>query len=134
MTDQSISTAARKTKLADGFTTAAWHGALPLLVWAAHFLVSYASAEVACVLHLDRFRVLGVSATNLWLWTITAAAIALLIVLTGRAMRYRRAEAESGATQALIQMGAAVLALVGVLWSAVPIIFVHGPAICASAP
>ena len=133
MTDQSISTAARKTKLADGFTTAAWRGALPLFIWAAHFLVAYASAEVACVLHLDHFRVLGVSATNLWLWIITAAAIALLIVLTRRAVRYRRTEAEPGATQAMIQVGAAVMALVGVLWSAVPIIFLHGPAICVTA-
>jgi hypothetical protein len=83
---------------------------------------------------LDRLKVLGVSATNLWLWIITAAAIALLIVLTRRATRYRRGEAESGATQALIEIGAGVVALVGVLWSAVPIIFVHGPAICASGP
>ena len=128
-----MSTSPRKASLADGFTTGAWHGALPLFVWAAHFLVAYASVEVACVLHLDRFKMLGASATNLWLWVISMAAIALLIVLTRRAMRYRRAEAETGGTQALIQMGAAVLALVGVLWITVPITFVHGPTICAPA-
>lgn len=130
MTNQSLSTAPREAKLPDGFSAGAWHSALPMFIWAAHFFVAYASAEVACALHLHRFKVLGMSASGLWLWFISAAAIALLILLTRRALRYRRAEAELGATQASVQIGAAVLSLVGVLWSAVPLVFVHGPAIC----
>ena len=132
MTSHSMATDTPEAKLVDGFTLGALHGALPLFVWAAHFFVVYASAEVACALQLHRFKVLGVSAPNLWLWIISAAAIATLVVLTARAVRHRRAAAESGATQATVQIGAAVLALVGVLWSSVPIALVYAAAICRS--
>ena len=92
-------------------------------------LSAYASAEVACALQLHRFTVLGLSAPNLWLWIISAAAIATLLVLTVRAVRHRR-RGESGGHAATVRIGAAVLALVGVLWSAVPIAFVDGAPIC----
>ena len=130
MTSHSMATDTPEAKLVDGFTPGALHGALPLFVWAAHFFVAYASAEVACALQLHRFKALGLSAPDLWLWIISAAAIAMLVVLTVQAVRYRLAEAESGATQATIQIGAAVLAFVGVLWSSVPIALVYGAAIC----
>ena len=130
MTSHSMSSDTPEAKLADGFTAGALHGALPMIIWAAHFFVAYASAEVACALQLHRFKPLGLSAPSLWLWAITAAAIAMLMVLTVRAVRNRRAAAESGATQATVQIGAAVLALVGVLWSAVPIALVYGAMFC----
>jgi len=132
MTNHSMATDTPEAKLADGFTAGSLHGALPLFVWAAHLFVAYASAEVACALQLHRFKVLGLSAPDLWLWFISAAAIAMLVVLTVQAVRHRRAAAESGTTQATIQIGAAILALVGVLWSSVPIALVYGAAICRS--
>lgn len=120
----------RKVQLAEGFTASALHGVLPLLIWAAHFFVSYASAEVACALDLQRFTLAGVSAPSIWLWIISAAAIATLFVLTLVAVQHGRADAKSGNTQAAVRIGAAVLALVGVLWSAVPIALMDGPALC----
>ena len=122
-----------EAKLADGFGASAFHSALPLMVWAAHFFVSYGSAEVACTLHLYRFTVLDVSAPNAWLWIVSAVAIATLVVLTVRAVRHRNAGEKSANTQAVVRIGVAVLALVGVLWSAVPIAFLYGPAICGAA-
>lgn len=119
-----------EAKLADGFTVATFHGVLPLVIWAAHFFLCYASAEIACALDLQRFALGGVSAPIIWLWTISAAAIAALLVLTVLAVRRGRTDAGSGNTLAAVRIGATVLALVGVLWSAVPIAFIAEPAVC----
>jgi hypothetical protein len=119
-------------KTADGFAVTALHGVLPLIVWAAHFFLSYASAEVACALGLQRFALGNVAALSVWLWVISAAAIATLLVLTVVAVRHGRSDAESGSTQATVRIGAAILALIGVLWSAVPIAFVDGTSYCAT--
>jgi hypothetical protein len=119
-------------KPADGFVATALHGVLPLIVWAAHFFLSYASAEVACVLRLQRFTLGNVAALSIWLWVISAAAIATLLVLIVVAVRHGRADAQSGSTQAIVRIGAAILALVGVLWSAVPIAFVDGASDCGT--
>lgn len=124
---------APEAKLADGFTASALYGVLPLAIWAAHFFLSYASVEVACALHLQRLTLAGVSAPAIWLWVISAAAIAMLLVLTVVAVRRGRADVESGNTLATVRLGAAILALVGVLWSAVPIAFVDEPAVCHKA-
>ena len=121
-----------EAKQADGFGASAFHGALPLMIWAAHFFVSYGSAEVACALHLYRFTVLDVSAPRIWLWVISVATIATLLIMTIRAVWHSGANTESG-TAGIVQIGASVLALVGVLWSAVPIVLLDGPTICSAA-
>ena len=125
-----MKTDAGEAKLADGFTASALHGVLPLVIWAAHFFLSYASAEVVCTLHLQRFTLGGVSAPIIWLWIISAAAIATLSVLTIIAVRHGRADSESGNTHATVRIGAAILALVGVLWSVAPIALLDGPTVC----
>lgn len=117
---------APEPKYSDGFTASALQGVLPLVIWAAHFFLSYASAEVASALDLQRFTVGGVPAPTIWLGIITVAAIAVLCVLTVVAIRHGKADAESGNTRATIRIGAAILALVGVLWSAVAIGFADG--------
>ncbi len=119
-----------ETKIADGFTASALHSVLPMVIWAAHFSLSYASAEVVCALQLQRFTLAGVSALNIWLWSLSAVAIAALVGLTVVTARYSRADAKSGNMQATLRIGAAILALVGVLWSAVPIALLDGPTVC----
>ncbi len=119
-----------ESKLGDGFTAGAFQSVLPMVIWATHFFVSYASAEVACALDLNRFALLGVAAPSVWLWMISAAAIVTLLALTVRAVQAGRTGAESRSTAATVRIGAAILALVGVLWSAVPIALVYGPTIC----
>ena len=120
-------------KIADGFTARALHGVLPLVIWAAHFFLSYASAEVACALHLQRVTLGGVSALSIWLWIITAGAIAALVGLIVVTVWHGRADRESGNIQATVRIGAAILALVGVLWSAVPIAFLDASTFCHGA-
>lgn len=121
-----------EAKLTDGFTTGALYSVLPMVIWAGHFFVCYASAEVACALDLNRFTVLGVAAPTIWLWIISAAAITTLFIMVVRAVRYSAGDAQSGSTAATVRIGAAVLALVGVLWSAAPIAFVAGPTLCVA--
>ena len=113
----------RNTRLADGFAAGAFHGVLPFLIWAAHFFVSYASAVVACALDLQRFTLAGVALPSVWLGMISFAAIAALGGLIARAFRYDRAVAELGGTLATVRIGAALLALTGVLWSVAAIVF-----------
>ncbi len=116
--------------LADGFTASASRGVLPLVIWAAHFFASYASVEVACALQLQRVTLGGAAALSIWLWILTAVATASLLALTVAAVRHGQADAGSRSMQATVQVGAAVLALVGVLWSAVPIALLDGPTVC----
>lgn len=112
---------ARMTRaVADGFAAGTGRVVLPFVIWAAHFFLSYASVEVACALDLQMHRLSGISIVSLWLWATTALAIGALVLLTARAPR--NFSAESGAL-AGVQLGASLLALVGVLWSAVPIVF-----------
>lgn len=113
-------------KLADGFTATALHCVLPLVIWAAHFFLSYAGIEVACALDLRRFTLGGVAAPSLGLWIISAAAIAALCVLLWRASRY----AKSRSMAATVRIGAIVLALVGVVWSTVAIVMLDESAVC----
>ena len=112
-----------RSKLADGFAAGAVHGLLPLSIWAAHFFFAYASAEVACALDWQRFTLAGVALPTVGLWTISAVAIAALAGLTALGIRNAKAQAESGGTLSTVQIGAALLALTGVLWSTVAIAF-----------
>ncbi len=116
--------------LADGFAASASGGVLPLIIWAAHFFASYVSVEVVCALQLRYVALGGVAALSLWLWILTAAATGSLIALTVAAVRRGRSDADSGSMQATVRIGAAILALVGVLWSAIPIALLDGTTLC----
>lgn len=117
-------------KRGDGFLASALHGVLPLVIWAAHFFLSYASAEVACALGLQRFTIGGVAAPIVGLWIMSVAAIATLLVVTMAAVWHGRADPESGNTLAAVRIGVGILALVGVVWSAVPIAVMNESTVC----
>jgi len=123
----------RERKIADGFAASAAFSVLPMVIWAAHFFLSYASAEAMCALSLQNVAWRGVSALNLWLWSISAVAIAALVGLTVAAIRRGRVGAEAGNMQTTVRLGAAILALVGVLWSAVPIAVFDAATVCHAA-
>lgn len=118
---------------ADGFTSSASRCVLPLVIWAAHFFGCYASVEVACALRLHHVAIGGVAALSLWLWILTAAAIASLLSLTLAAIRHSRTDQGSGSMQDAVFKGTAILALVGVLWSAIPIALLDGASLCRAA-
>ena len=118
--------------LTDGFLWPVLHGVLPLVIWAAHFFLSYAGAEVACALRLQRFALAGVTAPTIWLWIITVAAIAMLVVVTLAPVRRARADTKSGDTLTAVRIGVGILALVGVVWSAVPIVVVEEAVVCVT--
>lgn len=108
----------------DRFIAGSVRGALPLLIWAAHFFVTYMSIKTGCALDVQRFAFAGVSAITIFLWSLSAAAIGALVwmlTLEGRAVRRHF---DGGATLPVVHIGATLLALAGVLWSSVPIALV----------
>lgn len=110
----------------DGFVAGALQGALPFLVWAAHFFLAYMTIKAACALDLQRFTLGGVSAISVALWLLSATAIAVLLglgVLWGRTATRIGTSGERG-TLALVRIGAILFALVATVWSTVPIVLV----------
>lgn len=107
----------------DRFIPGALQGALPLLIWAVHFFVAYISIAAACALDLQRFTLAGASAISIFLWSLSAVAIGALVCLTALGVRTARRHGNSS-TLSTVHIGAAILALAGVLWSTVPIALV----------
>ena len=103
----------------EGFAARAWRGTSPLLIWAAHFVALYASTEIACELELHRWQLGNVPALAAGLWLLTAAAVAVLAGLSVTGLRNHMRRPDTSSTPDAVHMGAAVLALVGVVWSAV---------------
>ena len=91
-------------KAADGFAAGVWRGVWPLLIWAAHFVVLYASVEIACELDLQRWRVGDLPALASGLWLLTAVALAVLAGFTVVGLRNyaRRSDATVGHTRLAI--------------------------------
>lgn len=110
---------------ADRFVPGALQAAAPLLIWAAHFFVTYMTIKAACELEVQRFALAGVNVITLFLWVASAAAILALIsmlVFEGReAMRHF--ERGSG-TLEIVHIGATIFALTAVVWATVPIVLV----------
>jgi len=111
------------------FIAGSARGALPLLIWAVHFFVTYISIKSACAMDLQRFALAGVSAISLFIWLLSAVAIGALVWLVALGVHAARSQG-SASTLSIVHAGAAILALAGVLWSTVPIALV---APCANA-
>ncbi len=107
----------------DHFLAGSARGALPLLIWAAHFFVTYVSIKSACALDLQRLSLAGVSAISLFIWLLSAVAIGALVWLVALGVNAARSDGSAG-TLSIVRAGAAILALAGVLWSSVPIALV----------
>ena len=58
-----------KPRFNDRFVAGTLMGALPLLVWAAHFFIAYLTVKTACALDLQRFTFDGIPliTTPAWL-------------------------------------------------------------------
>ena len=108
----------------DRFVSGALQGALPLLMWAAHFFVAYMTVKTACALDLQRFTFAGVSLIAIFLCLLSAAAIGALLWMLALEGRAARRHFDGGGTLAVVHIGAVILALAGVLWSTVPIALV----------
>lgn len=108
----------------DRFVAGALLGALPLVVWAAHFFIAYMTVKAACALDLQRFTFAGISLVTIFLGLLSAAAIGALLWMIALEGRQARRHFDGGGTLAIVYIGATILALAGVLWSTVPILLV----------
>jgi hypothetical protein len=103
-------------KTDDGFLLTVLRGVWPLLIWAAHFALAYVVAAVACTHDFTR------ETETRWLLLIaSAAAIAWLAWLSVDAVRKLQRAPDRDATFTAVRFGVAALALIGVLWTTVPI-------------
>lgn len=111
--------------LDDRFALNTLRAALPIAIWGVHFFIAYWVVQFACQLGFQQYGVFGVSWITVALWTLTAAAIAALVVMIvsdGRRIRAHGEPAEGEGVLMFVQIGIAIFALIGVLWSTVPIL------------
>ncbi len=97
----------------------------PLVIWALHFLVIYGLTGIACARGFAATRVLGLDAVPWGIAVATLIAAGAMLFTIGVAVRQLRRRSHS--TDAFVHwMSAAAggLALVGVLWEAVPVFIV----------
>lgn len=104
----------------DRFLAGARQGVLPLLIWAAHFFLAYAFVAIGCRAGLDDVRVAGMPAIMLVLLGVSVLALGWLVGLVVAAVGGRRRDGARHPTLVPVRLAAAVLALVGVLWTTVP--------------
>jgi hypothetical protein len=102
----------------DRLFTQMFQGTAPLLVWAAHFFFCYAYTAAACTTGAERGHP-GSDPVN-----VLALASLLAAVATGtllwRAVRQLDCEAAGDRLLDWAKVGSAVLALIGILWTSVP--------------
>jgi hypothetical protein len=102
----------RQRRAGDGFVAMVREGVLPLLVWGAHFGFAYVGVALSCVAgwapaHITALLLAGSALAVLWLaWLLLAATV-------WRPSWQRRVRR--------VRAGAAVLALVAVLWATLPV-------------
>jgi hypothetical protein len=102
-----------------------------LVIWAGHFTANYAVSAVACERGLAGRALLGVPIVPLWVGLTTLAALALLALVLRPALRLPGArvvdggEAEPRFTR-WFAGSSAVLAAVGVVFQAVPVLLLPG--------
>jgi hypothetical protein len=96
-------------KHGERFVAAARQGLLPLVIWALHFFFAYGAVAAACDAGFAHVGALLLGATAL-----AVVALSALAFSAWRALR-------DGGLLAGARLGAAVLALVAVLWAALPV-------------
>jgi hypothetical protein len=95
-------------------------GAAPMLLWSAHFAFCYVAIAVGCAA-IARGGAVTASSLTLMLVVGTAGALAAAAVLLVRACR--AGMREPAALLAKVRLAAAVLALVGIAWTGLPLAF-----------
>lgn len=94
------------------------------LVWAAHFVLSYALLSIGCALDWQTVQVLELDLIRSLLLLLTAAAIAVLLMLLGTAWRARHRAAVGSRPRfsATAATGLAILSLIAVIWIGLAIV------------
>lgn len=106
----------------DRFFVRALHGTLPLLVWAAHFFVSYALVAAQC-----SPAAITRDAPSVWMLAVlSAAALGLCALLLCRAWGKVRAADGEPAIHDWAALGSGVLGLMGIAWTALPLLMLDG--------
>jgi hypothetical protein len=106
----------------DRFFVRALHGALPLIIWAAHFFGVYILAAAQC-----SPAAITPGAPSVWLLALmSAVALGLCGFLTWRAWYVVRAADGDPALHDWAALGSGVLALAGIVWSSMPLLMLDG--------
>lgn len=108
-------------KLDDQFLSATVRATVPVAIWGVHFFAAYWAVSFACELGLQHYAVAGISWITVALWALTAAAIGVLIAMIAFDGRRVRAYGERDGVRKFVQISVAVFALIGVIWSTVPL-------------
>lgn len=112
------------------FAAAVWRICAPLVVWAVHFLVIYAFTAVACARGLGSASALGIGLVPGTIGIATVAAVAAASMTTRAALRKRpRAADETAAFVYWVSAAAGGLAVLAILWQALPALLVP---VCAA--
>lgn len=102
------------------FFRASIHASLPLVWWALHFAFCYAGLAIGCTAGWDRGASLVGSPLQTALLIGSAIAVAGAAVLLLHA--WRRARADDGSLLPRVRLVAAVMALIGIAWTSVPLL------------
>ncbi|GGI54960.1 hypothetical protein [Oxalicibacterium solurbis] len=102
----------------DDFLRLALDAAAPLLLWLFYFFACYAFVAAGCASMLARMQWLGRPAISLVLTIATVAMTLLILLLLGRAAI--RWHAGPRVLLSTARLGIAALALLGVIWTALP--------------
>lgn len=108
----------KPTKRIDSFLRLSFDAAAPLLLWLLYFFASYAFVAVGCDSRLGRTQWLGLPAIALVLTVASGVMAALFLMMLGRAVMRWRAVPPTLLSTA--RLGIAALALLGLVWMAVP--------------
>lgn len=105
----------------DRFFVRALHGTLPLLVWAAHFFVSYFLVAAQCS------PAIGRDAPAVWmLAALSAAALGACALLLWRAWRVVRGAGADPALHDWAALGSGILGVIGIAWTTLPLFMLDG--------
>lgn len=99
------------------FLTHLLHGGGPLMVWAVHFFGAYVLVAAGCCSAFAETPWFGISALRVSLWGLSAAAAIVITLLIARSLRLPHSLLRSAGA------GGGVLALLGVAWTTLPIVW-----------
>ncbi|MGZ8356751.1 MAG: hypothetical protein ACXWVF_09060 [Telluria sp.] len=106
----------------DDFFARGLHGTLPLLLWGAHFFVSYALVAAQC----SPAAVTADAPSGLALGLLSAGAFGACLGLLWIALRRVRAAGGEPALHDWAALGSSVLGLAGIAWTTVPLFLLDG--------
>jgi hypothetical protein len=98
----------------------------PLLVWAAHFFFSYAFVAAACVAGLDSATIAGMPILETGLLLASMLALGTAAALLWRPLRRVCRRGGSDRLIDTAKVGSAMLALIGIAWTSLPMLMLKG--------